>query len=138
MPYKDPERARERKRQRYRETRDQRMAKIKEWQDANPEKVKQIKLDSARRRRQTVREFVNAFKTANPCVDCGGRFPAPAMQFDHVEDNKTANVSHLVTRGYALEIVVAEIEKCELVCANCHSIRTHARVQESRLLEAVS
>jgi hypothetical protein len=57
-----------------------------------------------------------------PCVDCGGYFPAEAMDFDHVFGTKVSNVSSLRTGSW--DRVVKEIEKCDLVCANCHRIRT--------------
>lgn len=64
---------------------------------------------------------------AAPCTDCGGRFPAVCMDFDHVRDTKRGNVSVLVTGGYSLESILREIAKCELVCANCHRVRTARR-----------
>lgn len=63
-----------------------------------------------------------------PCTDCGGRFPHPAMEWDHVDaDTKVDNISRMLRRRVRLETVLAEIEKCDLVCANCHRIRTHER-----------
>jgi len=48
------------------------------------------------------------------------------MDFDHVRGVKTANISDLV--GEAWETVEAELELTELVCANCHRLRTQARL----------
>jgi hypothetical protein len=59
-----------------------------------------------------------------PCHDCGNVFPAYTMQFDHNRD-KLFNLSKAQTKKW--ELVLKEIEKCEIVCANCHSIRTHKR-----------
>lgn len=48
------------------------------------------------------------------------------MQFDHVRGEKIANVSRLLNdRRYTLAL--EEVEKCEVVCANCHSTRTFER-----------
>ena len=61
-----------------------------------------------------------------PCVDCGGRFPPECMDWDHRPGEvKTAEVGAL--RSGSLERMLAEIAKCDLVCANCHRIRTRAR-----------
>lgn len=60
-----------------------------------------------------------------PCTDCGERHPAVAMDFDHVSGEKLLAVSRLKSASVAR--VLAELEKCELVCANCHRIRTHMR-----------
>ena len=59
-----------------------------------------------------------------PCTDCGGSFPPECMDFDHLDPStKLFQVSGGgLTRN--LESWMAEIEKCELVCANCHRIRT--------------
>lgn len=61
----------------------------------------------------------------HPCVDCGKTFPSCAMQFDHVRGEKVDKVSNLVNAPRLL--LEAEIAKCDLVCGNCHKIRTHTR-----------
>jgi hypothetical protein len=59
-----------------------------------------------------------------PCLDCSGSFPVVCMHWHHRDPTtKTANVGDLVKRGNKA-VVLAEIAKCDLVCANCHSIRT--------------
>lgn len=58
-----------------------------------------------------------------PCMDCGGWFPTCAMQFDHRDPAlKTANISRL--RGSSVQRILEEVAKCDIVCANCHFIRT--------------
>lgn len=64
-----------------------------------------------------------------PCTDCGGRFPSYCMDFDHVRGIKVASVSAMLNRSASRERILAEIAKCELVCANCHRIRTFGRGQ---------
>lgn len=76
------------------------------------------------RQRQLERHLaVRRLKDA-PCADCGGRFPPYCMDFDHVRGEKRANVAQLMC--YSLKAILAEIAKCDLVCANCHRIRTEA------------
>ena len=61
-----------------------------------------------------------------PCADCGGEFPPYCMDFDHSDPaEKVGNVSRLVKDG-SWQALRDEIAKCEIVCANCHRIRTHA------------
>jgi hypothetical protein len=62
-----------------------------------------------------------------PCADCGGTFPDYVMEFDHVRGEKQSHVADL--RFYAAEKILAEARKCDVVCSNCHAIRTHARKQ---------
>lgn len=68
------------------------------------------------------RDLIATLKDA-PCVDCGGRFPPHAMQFDHVRGEKEFNIAREGTRC-TVERLYAEIAKCDLVCANCHAQRT--------------
>jgi hypothetical protein len=74
--------------------------------------------------RKKMQGIINVLK-AVPCLDCGGTFPPYVMDFDHRGDKKI-NISRSLGR-LALEDVLAEIAKCDLVCANCHRIRTHRR-----------
>jgi len=69
---------------------------------------------------------ITALKAVTPCADCGGIFPAVCMDFDHMRD-KTGEISQLVKAG-GWPRIQAEIDKCEIVCANCHRIRTQKRV----------
>ena len=58
-----------------------------------------------------------------PCADCGGRFPPYVMDFDHRDrSTKRGNVSHLGNRR-----LVEEAEKCDVICSNCHRVRTYTR-----------
>jgi L-lysine 2,3-aminomutase len=63
---------------------------------------------------------------SQPCMDCGNRYHPECMDFDHLRD-KSDNVSVMVYRDYSVAALLAEIEKCELVCANCHRTRTRIR-----------
>jgi hypothetical protein len=49
------------------------------------------------------------------------------MDFDHVRGEKLFDVSRMVGPGLSLELIKAEIAKCDVVCANCHRIRTFER-----------
>lgn len=60
-----------------------------------------------------------------PCADCGVRYPSFVMDFDHVRGEKRANVSQLAGIGASEPAILAEIAKCDVVCANCHRERTH-------------
>lgn len=59
------------------------------------------------------------------CVDCGEQ-DLIVLEFDHLRD-KSNNVSTLMHSG-STQKLIAEIEKCEVVCANCHRRRTHRRL----------
>lgn len=74
------------------------------------------------------REAIFAAKQA-PCTDCGGTFPAECMDFDHIAERgpKLFGLSNSGTR--TLKSVLAEIAKCDLICANCHRIRSRGRAK---------
>jgi NAD-dependent dihydropyrimidine dehydrogenase PreA subunit len=74
------------------------------------------------------RTTIHQYKESKGCMDCKGSFPYYVLQFDHrPTETKLANVSHLMRFGKN-EHAWAEIEKCDVVCANCHAIRTHERL----------
>lgn len=77
-------------------------------------------------KRQALADKVEAIKAAASCADCGGSFPPECMDFDHLGD-KVDGVATMVSRTKPWEEIEAEIAKCELVCANCHRIRTKRR-----------
>jgi hypothetical protein len=60
-----------------------------------------------------------------PCADCLGIFPPCAMDFDHVRGIKLFDVSKGVSKTWL--VLVEELAKCELVCSNCHRVRTSKR-----------
>ncbi len=64
--------------------------------------------------------LIRVFKN-RPCADCGNSYPPIAMDFDHVRGVKRFSVSHGL--NYPAATIIKEIEKCEVVCANCHRIR---------------
>lgn len=72
---------------------------------------------------EAIRAFIRAAKSV-PCMDCGGTFDPVCMDFDHRPgETKIANVGTLVHSS--MEVVVREIAKCDVVCANCHRLRTY-------------
>lgn len=73
------------------------------------------------RRAAENRAFVAQLKEASPCTDCGVSYPARVMQFHHLRD-KTERVSQTLAR-WSRERILEEIEKCVLLCANCHALR---------------
>lgn len=69
-----------------------------------------------------------------PCADCGKTFAPVSMQWDHpLGSIKTDSVSEMVNRSFSKVRILAEIAKCELVCSNCHAVRTEERRIAARL-----
>ena len=76
-------------------------------------------------------QYLRDLKTKTPCVDCGINYPYYVMDFDHVRGQKHANVMELVST-LSKKRIDLEIAKCEIVCSNCHRIRTHMRRMAKR------
>ena len=70
--------------------------------------------------------LVQAYLADHPCVDCG-EDDAVVLQFDHVRGQKISSVAHMVWRLRPWADIEAEIAKCDVRCANCHTRRTAAQ-----------
>lgn len=82
---------------------------------------------AARRTRRILAErtaYLIAFLRENPCTDCGEADPI-VLEFDHLREKRFGIASGIRERPW--KEVLAEIEKCEVVCANCHRRRTSRR-----------
>jgi hypothetical protein len=90
---------------------------------AQPHVIEQRRTKDADRR-AAARVFTDAAK-AKPCADCGVQYPPYVMDLDHVRGEKL----FVLSKGYnhSPEAQLAEIEKCDVVCTNCHRERTHVR-----------
>jgi len=76
---------------------------------------------------ERAKAFVLKEKTGKSCLDCHTPYPPYVLDFDHVRGTKRADISSLVWKGRSPSMIAAEIAKCDLVCANCHRIRTFTR-----------
>ncbi len=76
---------------------------------------------------RTIVAFIQQAKEDKPCADCNIVYPYYVMDFDHVRGIKVCNLSRARDYNLSLEAVQAEIDKCDLVCANCHRERSFKR-----------
>ena len=102
MPHKNPEEARAWRR--------------KWWKTAHDSREKQN--TAARRRHQEINDMLRTHKTETGCVDCGYNSHHAALGVHH-EGEKTLNLSFAKSMGQAKR----EMEKCVVLCSNCHGIR---------------
>ena len=74
--------------------------------------------------RANKRAFLLGYAQRTGCKDCGLSDPR-VLEFDHREQtSKVHAVAHMVSFSYSYERIIAEIDKCEVRCANCHKLRT--------------
>ena len=108
MPYKDP-------------------AKQKAAAKMHYERNKELFAARQKDRRSNARKFIQQYKIENSiCTDCQISYPPHVLQFDHLRD-KSFQISGLGVKEKNIEQIKKEIEKCEIVCANCHAHRTYMR-----------
>jgi hypothetical protein len=141
MPSKDPE-VKRRAQERYRASakgKARRKAAKKAWDQS--EAGRAMKLEHDKTWRQTLAYKALAAKKARElkakrkawlieqksglcCAECGYDKHPAALQFHHVDENtKVGNVSKMVaTPNVKFEVILIEIAKCIVLCANCHAI----------------
>ncbi len=83
-------------------------------------------LDRNKKYRKSIRDYIKNIKEVTPCVDCKLKYPYYVMDFDHLDD-KSFNVNFLSSTG-RIGLLKKEIKKCEVVCSNCHRVRTYCRM----------
>lgn len=87
---------------------------------------------SASKAKKRNQEYVWEYLRNNPCVDCG-ESDIIVLQFDHIKGTKTESIAFMIQEGRTLEKLKAEIEKCEVVCANDHMRRTAKQFNWAKL-----
>lgn len=107
MPYKDPQKQKEAQKNYYLANRDNEIRAAYER-----------KLNHQRKLKEIVATAKNV-----PCAECGGRFHQVAMDFHHIEE-KDDCIANMIKRNLSAKRVLAEIMKCEVICSNCHRVRS--------------
>ncbi len=112
----------------YRDNRDPRGREARR-QHYHRNKQQYIDRNAVRKRR--LRSIMTKLKS-EPCMDCGGVFPPVAMDFDHRDPStKLWTPSRLPGLG-SVRLMREELNKCDLVCSNCHRIRHELRARAAR------
>jgi transcription elongation factor Elf1 len=101
MPYKDLEKRR---------------AKRREWYSKNKTSEKQ----HVYRRRKEILNWFEEYKKRLKCLSCGEDHPSTLDFHQKDRNSKDFSINFLVHNGYSLELIKKELEKCEVLCANCH------------------
>ena len=93
-----------------------------------PIKDKQANLEYQLEHRKETRKQLVEYLKAHPCVVCGESDPV-VLQFDHIDPStKKASVSRLMSGTRKWETILKEIEKCQVLCANCHARKTYSQL----------
>ncbi|TXH11309.1 MAG: hypothetical protein E6R04_01560 [Spirochaetes bacterium] len=80
--------------------------------------------------RAKIRQEIRKYKESHPCIRCGESHPA-CLAFHHIDPKtKESEIANAVVRGWGWVRVLEEIEKCVILCANCHA-KEHDSSKES-------
>ena len=101
-------------------------AKRKRYKDGRNSRCKKCIAKYRKRWYDKRREMITKIKDV-PCKDCGIKYPPYVMQFDHrYPKDKQIEIGTDAT-NYKWGKILDEVKKCDIVCANCHSIRTYRK-----------
>lgn len=94
----------------------------KNWYENNKERhleqVRERKLAA----REVARDYVWDYLLTHPCSQCGESDPS-VLEFHH-RTGKSMDLSRMIGDGYSVSTIQAEINKCDVLCANCHRKKT--------------
>ncbi len=76
-----------------------------------------------------MKALLRRYKTLKGCADCGYREHHAALEFDHLPGYDKSGTRMARGSGISRKRIKAELQKCEVVCRNCHGIRTWERQQ---------
>ena len=91
----------------------------RKWYQNNAKKHCERVAATRDRRRQDCREWFQAYKSTLKCKLCPENHPA-TLDFHHRNGDKEFEVSNGVVQGQSKERILKEIEKCDILCSNCH------------------
>jgi hypothetical protein len=100
MPYKDLEKRRECRRR---------------WYSNNKESEK----NHVKKRKEKIRKWFENYKSNLKCAICSENHLA-TLEFHHNSNNKENGIADMTHNGYSIDKIKKEIEKCEILCSNCH------------------
>jgi len=81
-------------------------------------------LDKNVRFRRRTQAYVAKRKIDSKCEKCGYNKNPTALEYHHIDkENKFMDISTMITQGYSTDRIEDEIEKCIVLCSNCHSVQ---------------
>lgn len=99
---------------------------IKTYRDKHYLANKEQYLERNLKNRVIRREFIINYKK-RPCEDCDIEYPYYVMDLDHRPDEVKLYEPHKLAVSVGMDTIKAELQKCDVVCANCHRLRTASR-----------
>lgn len=87
-------------------------------------------IDRNKARRCELILWLKELKSKLACIRCGFDKHPSALHFHHKDPSqKEASIARAIRLGWSKNKFILEINKCDVLCANCHAIE-HAQSQE--------
>lgn len=111
--------------------RQQNKKRLNKLQNKRYKKNRRKLIELRRQVRNRNLDLIAQFKHT-PCKDCNRRYDPFIMHFDHRDPSKKfKSVSQMTS--YSVQNLLPEISKCDVVCANCHGLRTKEGIQNGTI-----
>ena len=93
----------------------------RDYYQCNREQLLKNQAEKNKRFAANRRKWLVDYKKTLECVRCGENHPA-TLTFRHRDSSeKSFEIGNALKLGIGLKRLLAEIDKCEVVCANCHA-----------------
>jgi hypothetical protein len=76
-------------------------------------------------KKDDIRSYIQQYKEYRGCMDCKGKFPFYVLDLDHRDPTTKRFLPSRLAKNNSWDTMIAELAKCDVVCANCHRVRTH-------------
>lgn len=87
----------------------------------NPKNNTKCKTCFTQLRRYRIKQRAVEYK-GQKCEHCGYSEHLAALQFHHIDPTEKDFAISSIQGSYSWERMVKELDKCELLCANCHAV----------------
>ena len=101
----------------------------KRWYEKNKKKHRANVARNNKIHRRKMIKFASDYKAERGCCRCPENDPV-CLDFHHTGDDKEIDVSVAIQKGWGQKTIQKEIDKCIVICANCHR-KLHASVTQS-------
>lgn len=95
----------------------------KKWRNSEDRRTSQYTNQKARR--EHARKYIWDYLREHPCITCGETDPR-VLEFDHIDPKtKSFQLADGPRKGYSVDTIQSEMDKCQVMCANCHRRHTY-------------
>ena len=84
-----------------------------------------------RDRRTKMRNYMLSHLSKSVCAKCG-ESDIRVLEYNHIRGKKSKGISCIINDSNSIEELQREMDKCEVICANCHRKYTYAQSNSAR------